>query len=197
VYIYADFVDELSLVVKVAFLKFQILPQKPKPQKQKSKKKSKKKTGKTKKKQQDKKPQKKVSPFEYFKQKGLSGIINIIKRVATFVVGAFRDLFKRITVTDFSLDFKIAGEDSSDSAIKYGQCCAVVFPALRLIFDVVKCENYNVNINPDFSDEPKTSVNVKVVAKIRLCSIITFVFSKAFSALRIYLKAKPKTKPRK
>ncbi len=191
VYIYAEFVEELSLTVKIAFLKFRILPQ---TEKKKRSKKKKKKTEKDNKKKSEKKPEKKSSPFEYFKEKGLSGIINIIKSVAKFATGVLKDLFKKITVTHFSLDFKIAGDDAADSAIKYGYCCSAIFPALRAILGVVKCNKYDVNINPDFSDTPKTTINVKVVAKIRICSVISFVLSKAFSALRIYLKAKPKSK---
>ena len=192
VYIYAEFVEELSLVIKVAFLEFKILPQ-TKTKKPKKSKKKKKKSGKDNK-EPEKKPEKKVSPFDYFKQKGLSGIINIIKTVAKFAVDSFKDLFRKITVTYLSLDFKIAGDDAADSAITYGRYCSAVFPALRVILGVVKCEDYDININPDFSDEPKTTVYVKTIAKIRICSIITFVLSKAFSALRIYLKAKPKSK---
>lgn len=191
VYIYGEFVEELSLSVKVAFLKFRILP---KTKKKKKPKKKKKKQGKDNKKKKENKPEKNVSSFEYLKEKGLSGIINIIKGVAKFAVDAFKDLFKKITVTHFSLDFKIAGDDAADSAIKYGYCCSAVFPALRAIFGVVKCEEYDVNINPDFSDTPKTTVNVKVIAKIRICSIISFALTKAFKAIRLYLKAKPKSK---
>ena len=92
------------------------------------------------------------------------------------------------------IDIKVAGDDAGDSAVKYGRVCAVLFPALKLITDVVRVDRYEVNVNPDFSDEPENLAKAKVTAKIRIISILKIVFSKAFTALKLYLKARPKKK---
>lgn len=192
IYICASFTDELALTIKIGFVKLRILPQRGAKKKKAVKKK--KKSDKSKKKATEKESKNQTSPLDYFKQKGLSGIINIIKLIAEFAADSLRDLFRRITVTDFYLDIKVAGDNAADSAVKYGCCCAALFPALRVIFGAVRCRQYSVNVNPDFSDAPKTEIKARLTAKIRILSVISFALTKAFKALGIYLKAKPKTK---
>ncbi|MCH5304430.1 MAG: DUF2953 domain-containing protein [Ruminococcus sp.] len=191
IYIYADYNEQLFLSLKIAFINIQLLPEKEKKKKKKTP--EKKQKPKTKKKEPEKKKKEKSFDLkQYVKQKGISGILNIVKRVAKLAVGTLRDLFSHITVTELMIDIKVAGKDAGDSAVKYGQVCTVLFPSLKLITDIVKVNDYNVNVNPDFSNEPKNSAKAKVTAKIRIISILKIVFSKAFAVLRLYLKAKPK-----
>ena len=191
IYIYADYNNELFLSLKVAFIKIKLLPQKPK-KKVQPKKKTKPKT--KKKKPEKKEKQKSFDLKKYVKQKGISGILNIVKSISKLVSGTLKDLFSKITVTELMIDIKVAGDDAGDSAVKYGRVCAVLFPALKLITDVVRVVRYEVNVNPDFSDEPENLAKAKVTAKIRIISILKIVFSKAFTALKLYLKARPKKK---
>lgn len=191
IYIYADYNNELFLSLKVAFIKIKLLPQKPK-KKVQPKKKTKPKT--KKKKPEKKEKQKSFDLKKYVKQKGISGILNIVKSISKLVSGTLKDLFSKITVTELMIDIKVAGDDAGDSAVKYGRVCAVLFPALKLITDVVRVVRYEVNVNPDFSDEPENLAKAKVTAKIRIISILKIVFSKAFTALKLYLKARPKNK---
>ena len=187
--------EDPNLVIKVAFLKFQIIP--PKPKKKKKKKKPDKKP-KPKKKQE--KPKKKEKSFDikaYVKQKGISGILNIVKRVAKIAVGILKGLFRHIYVSELTADLRIAGEDSADAAVKYGEVCAVFFPALRVITELVTVENYDVNVNPDFSADDVNRAYMKVTARIRIIFILTTVLSKAFAALMLYIKAKPKKQKKK
>ena len=186
IYIYADYNNELFLSLKVAFIKIKLLPQKP------EKKKTKPKTKKEKPEKKEK--QKSFDLKKYVKQKGVSGILNIVKSISKLVSGTLKDLFSKITVTELMIDIKVAGDDAGDSAVKYGRVCAVLFPALKLITDVVRVDRYEVNVNPDFSDEPENLAKAKVTAKIRIISILKIVFSKAFTALKLYLKARPKKK---
>lgn len=187
VYIDVRYKYELAMWIRVAFLKFQILPQQPKKTKKKNKK-PKKQT----KKPENSEEKRKNSAFDYAKQKGLRGIINIIKQVTSLAADVFKDLFRRITFTEFSFNLRIAGENAADSAIKHGQICAIIFPALKAFFSVVSCENYDINVNPDFSDTPKTEIDLKATAKIRIYSLLAFAVTKAFKAIKLYLKAKPK-----
>lgn len=195
VWVLARYDEELSLFVKIAFVKIQLVPPKPK----KKKKEKPKKPKKEKKKPEEKKPEKKKSSnvMDYVKQKGVSGIINIIKRVADLAVGTLKDLFGKITVTKLSLRLRIAGEDAADSAVKYGQVCSVLYPALKVIGEVVTIEDYDVDVEPDFSDKPKNSAKADVTAKIRIISILKIVIKRGFAALRLILKAKPKHKKSK
>lgn len=194
IYVFVIFEDELSLSVKVAFLKFKILPPEEKKKKAGKKPKKEKKKKRKKKKKSDKKPEKKKQNklSAYFKQKGVSGIVNIVKRVSKLAVGVLKDLFKKITVEKLKIEIKIAGETAEDTAVHYGEVCSVFFPALRLITEIVKVKLYDVNVTPDFSDDAKSYAKADIIAKIRILSIFKIAFFRAFEVLRLYLKARPK-----
>ncbi|MBQ7505478.1 MAG: DUF2953 domain-containing protein [Ruminococcus sp.] len=189
VWVLAGYNEELRLSVRIAFVKIQLVP--PKQGKEKKEKKPKKTQ---KKKTKEEKPEKKksFSIKEYVKQKGVSGILNIIKRTADFAVGTLNDIFKKITVTRFYLMLRVAGSDAADSAVKYGQVCSVLYPALKVIGEVVTIEDYDIDVEPDFSDEPKNVAQSEVTAKIRIISILKVAIKRGFQALRLFLKAKPK-----
>ncbi|MBQ5398291.1 MAG: DUF2953 domain-containing protein [Ruminococcus sp.] len=191
IWVYFVYDESPSLVVKAAFLKFQILPPKPK----KKKKKKQKQKEKPKEKKQKKPEKKEKSSFDlkaYVKQKGISGLVNIFKRVAKLASGILKGLFRHLHVTELKILLKIAGEDSADAGEKYGKVCAVFFPALRAIMQVVNIEDYDVSVDPDFTADAVNRAYAVVTARIRIIFILTTVLSKAFAALMLFLKAKPK-----
>lgn len=185
VYIYAEYKDELSVWIKVAFFKLQLIPQKPKKKKKKHKKK--------KVKEKKKEPEKQENVLKNFmKEKGLSGIINILKQIATLVTETLKDLFKRVTIVSLRLNIQIAGEDAADTAIKYGYCCSVIFPAVSAILSVVKYKERNIQVVPDFSDDPETKIDGKLVARIRICSLLLFAVTKIGKILKLLINYKIK-----
>ena len=189
VWVFASYNEELRLFIKIAFIKLQLVPPKPKKEKKKPKK------GKKKEPEKEKpEKEKSFSIKDYVKEKGISGILNIVKRVADLAVGALKDLLGKITVTKLSIRIRVAGEDAADSAVKYGRVCSALYPALRVIAEVVTIEDYNIDIEPDFSDKPKNSAKGEAVAKIRIISILKVVFKRGLQTLRLLLKAKPKHK---
>lgn len=192
--IYAVYDNELFLDLKIAFIKIKILPSKPK--KKKPKKKPKKKD-KPKKEPEKKKKKKENKVFSYVKQKGISGILNIVKRISKLATGVLNDLFSRITVDKLVVDIKVAGETAEETAVNYGRLCSVFFPALRLITDIVTVKYYDVNVNPDFSENAENSARADVAAKIRILSLLRIVFSRGFEAFRLFIKAKPKKRKKK
>ncbi|MGN1131128.1 MAG: DUF2953 domain-containing protein [Ruminococcus sp.] len=185
VYIYAEYKDELSVWIKIAFFKLQIIPQKPKKKKKKHKKK--------KVKEKKKEPEKQENVLKNFiKEKGLSGIINILKQIATLATETLKDLFKRVTLVSLRLNIQIAGEDAADTAIKYGYCCSVIFPAVSAILSVVKYKERNIQVVPDFSDDPQTKIDGKLVARIRICSLLWFAVTKIGKILKLLINYKTK-----
>lgn len=191
VFVYAEYNEELSLSVRIAFVKIKILP--PKPKKEKPEKKPKKKKKDKKKKNDEKEKKKKPNKLTaYVKQKGVSGILNIVKRISKLATGVLKDFFSRLTLTELTVNLKISGDTAEDTAVKYGEVCAVFFPALRLITEIVTVKKYDVNVNPDFNDDAKNVAYANVIAKIRILSVLTIVISRAFTILRLYIKAKPR-----
>ena len=104
-------------------------------------------------------------------EKGLSGFLKIVKNLLKVLKNLSSYLLKHIYVVKFYLDIKISEEDSAQTAIKYGQACAVLYPAINFIFNNLKVKRHNVKIYPDFNSE-KTSVYFSAVFKIRLIYIL-------------------------
>lgn len=190
IYVHADYDNELSLFIKIAFVKITILPPKPKKEKpEKKPKKKKKNKEKTDEKPKNKEPNK---VFSYVKQKGISGIVNIVQRISSLAIGVLKDFFSHLVIDELYVDLRIAGDTAEDAAVKYGRICSVFFPALRLIIEIVKVKHYDVNVNPDFNENAEDTAKAKVVARIRILALLKIVVTRAFAALRLFIKAKPK-----
>ena len=97
--------------------------------------------------------------------------MKIVKDLLVIVKNLSIYLLKRIYVVKFYLEVKISEEDSAQTAIKYGQACSVLYPAMNFLFQNIKVKNPNVKINPDFNSE-KTSVYFSMIFKIRLIYIL-------------------------
>lgn len=189
---YAEYDEELRVLVRIGFLKIQLAPQKPK--KEKPKKKAPKKQKKQKKKTAEPKEKKPSFIKQLHKEHGITGIINIVQRLAELVVGALKGVFSHLIVTELTVKIEVSGEDAADSAIKYGRVCAALFPALGAITKIVKVKHYNVNVTPVFSDKPGTTrAYAKAKAKLRLIHILRHLLTKGISALKLYTDVKNST----
>ncbi len=191
VYWYAEYDEKLKVFVRIAFLKIQLAPQKQKEEKPK-KKSPKKQKKKKKKKKKTEKPEKKEPSFinKLYKERGVSGIIDIIRQLAEIVAGALKGIFSHLIVTELTVKLDISGEDAADSAIKYGRVCAALFPALRVITDIVTVKHYNVSVTPVFSDKPETRAYARAKAKIRIIHILKHLITKGISALKLFVNLK-------
>lgn len=184
IYVNASFDNELTLTIRAAFLKFQILPAKPK-KKSKGEKKS------SKKEKTDEKPKKdSSSAMSFLREKGISGILEIIRRIADLAKSTLKELFSHFIIEKLDIDLTIAGDDAADTAVKYGKYCAALYPALKIILETVRCDEYNVRIEPDFSDDPRSAARAVLKGKIRIIFLLKLIITKAYSAVRLYLTAK-------
>ena len=74
-------------------------------------------------------------------EKGFSGFLKIVKDLLVIVKNLSIYLLKRIYVVKFYLEVKISEEDSAQTAIKYGQACSVLYPAMNFLFQNIKVKN--------------------------------------------------------
>ena len=126
--------DDVTLDVKWLFLKFQIFPEKEK--KKKIDKKEKEKKPKEEKKDETVKPPKEKKDNilkRFYKNKGLSGVMQLIRDTAKAVGGMFGRIFKAFVFDELYVSITVGDGDSAQTAIKYGRVCAEVFPAMGLI----------------------------------------------------------------
>lgn len=178
------YTDDLKVVLKLGFVPLTLLPQKSekKPEKKAKSDKDEKKD-KDKKKSEEKKPSK-------VKEKGISWLTDVIKRTAKLAEGALKDFFKHILIKKLMLSIKIVGKDAADTAVKYGGCCAAIYPSLGVIMRAVRSQSYGVDITPDFEENAKTEIFLELKARIFLFWIVTLVFKHGFKALRLLLELK-------
>ena len=156
--------DDVAVSVKWLFLKFNILP---KPEKEeKTEKKDKKKEEKPKEESEvipEPKKKKKDNMFvRFYRNRGVEGVVQLLKDTANAVGGMFRRIGRAFLFEELIISLMVGAGDSAETAIKYGKTCSVAFPAMGLIVDTMRVKKYNIEINPDF-------IYGKNVAKLHTC----------------------------
>lgn len=171
----ASYNEDFRCCLKIGFVKIQLYPQKPK------KKKKKKKPEKAEEipKHEEKKKE------SLIKEKGISWLFDLIKKIADLAVGALKDFFRHIIVKKLMLSINIAGNDAADTAVKYGYCCSAVYPAFGIIVGAVKCKSYGVDISPNFEEKAKSAVNMELEAKIKILWLLALVLKHGYKGLKL------------
>ncbi len=164
VHISAEYTDKLSLSIRVLFVKIPLLPSKNEKKKSKGKK---------------EKRQKKVAESEQKKglreilhEKGLSGFLDIIKELARLLSSVLSHLKSHIIINNFRIYLSYAGGDAAKTAIGYGKCCAVVYPAASFIISNVACRKSEIKVTPDFNDDAKTEISAALNCKVRIFHLL-------------------------
>lgn len=179
--IYVSYYKDIKVNLYIGFVKLQLLPEK---EKKKVKKSTDKKTDKPKKKKDE------PAKSNFFKEKGLAGLLEIIKKVSELAANALKDFFKHIIVKNLMLSVSVAGEDAADTAIKYGEYCAAVYPAISLIAGAVKCKNYGVDITPNFNENAETEFSFELDAKVLILWIVALVLKHGFKGIKLLIELK-------
>lgn len=157
--------NKLELLLYIGFVKLRLIPEKPKkPKKEKANKKK------------DEKPKEPEKKKNIIQEKGLSWLVNLIKKTAELAGGVLKDFFKHIIVKKLLLSITVAEADAAKTAVNYGYYCSAVYPAMGLIVSAVKCKKYGVDIKPDFDENAKSNYLIEIEAKIRVLWILTVLF---------------------
>ena len=174
---------DVALSVKWLFIKLNILPKKEKPDKKPKKKKEKKKKEEPEKKDEKiKEPKKKKQDnmfVRFYRNRGVSGVVPLIKDAAAAVGGMFGRIFRAFLFEELYIAMKVGGGDSAETAIKYGKTCAAVFPAMGLFTSKMRIKKYSVDISPDFihgNNEAKLHTKVSFSPIKLINAVIVLVF---------------------
>lgn len=173
----AAYNENFRCVLKIGFVKFSLYPPKPK------KKKKPKKADEEQKSEETKKE-------SLIKEKGISWLFDLIKKIADLAVGALKDFFRHIIVKKLLLSISIAGSDAADTAVKYGYCCSAVYPAFGIIVGAVNCKKYGVDISPDFEEKAKSAVNMELEARIKILWLLALVIKHGIKGLKLLIDLK-------
>ncbi len=89
---------------------------------------------------------------------------------------AIVSIAKNIKINTLKLVLYVGAEDAAETAIKYGQASAVVYPALSVINTLSKPKNILVNIIPNFPSE-KINVDFKINLKSSIFNLIVLAIT--------------------
>lgn len=178
--IYAHYHEEFECTLYVGFVRLPIYPSKPKKKKLKKKSKT----------SEKKKEEPKKKKPSLVKEKGIVFILDLIKKIADLAQTVLKDFFKHILIKKLQLSIKVAGSDAADTAIKYGQCCSAVYPAVSIIARSMKCPKYGVDILPDFNENAKSDVKFEFMARVFVFRLVFLVIKHGFRAIKLLLELK-------
>ncbi|MGN0518895.1 MAG: DUF2953 domain-containing protein [Acutalibacteraceae bacterium] len=171
---------ELSVKIKYFITYDATKSEDQKPKKKKSKKKS---TS-----DKPKKEPKKSSWQQIKEEKGLSGLINILKSLANTTLNASKKLLNRLIVKDLRISVVIASDNAADTAINYGRACAAIYPVSAALISRLNTKKYDVSVRPDF-DAKQTKIDCFAYLKIRLIFVTAFALRMLFGYIRTMAKA--------
>ena len=192
--------DDVELSVGWLFLKFKILPSEKKEKKPEKKKKPKEEKPKEES-EIIKEPKKKKQDnmfVRFYRNKGVEGVIQLLKDAAKAVGGMFKRIGRAFLFEELFVSLTVGKGDSAETAIKYGETCSAVFPAMGLIVSTMHVKKYSIEVNPDFiygSNNAKLHTRISVRPIKLINAVIIIAFELLFKVVIKLLKHSKAQKP--
>ena len=163
----AAFHTKFFLKIRLAGIKvFALDPDKPKKEPQKH---AKKKDAKP-----NQKPAEKPNFFQSLQEKfGFSGAISKLWELFKGIINKFVKLLRRISFKKIELTITVSGEDAAQTAIRYGELSAAVYPVFSLLDTASNVQIKTINLYADFNAEhAKLNVDFSLHVQARLLFLI-------------------------
>jgi hypothetical protein len=77
---------------------------------------------------------------------------------------------KKMRIDKLKIDFLAGGDDAALTAITYGEACAVIFPAVSALGELVKVKKQQITVNANFNGA--AYLDFECIASMRLSSIL-------------------------
>jgi len=167
--VFVGFENEFQVMVRYLFVKIQVYPQVEKARK--------------KKKQPEKNEKKEIAPSKskirgILEQKGLSGLMNLLRELASVVADAAKKWIAHMVIDRLYLEITVADEDAAQAAVLYGEVCAGVYTPMGILLNRLKCRQYHINIVPNFQKK-----KCEVQFRVRVHILLLFLLVPAVQAL--------------
>ena len=101
-------------------------------------------------KKKEQKPSKLKELSDLMKQDDVAGTLHFLGEVAALAGKTVGRLLRSITVNRLDLQMRIATDDPSVTAQRYGQICSVLYPSLALIERWVRIRHRQMRVEPNF-----------------------------------------------
>lgn len=87
------------------------------------------------------------------KSDGVNATVQYVKQLTSLVVNTARRVFSAITVDKLTIQLTVSSSDASQTAQDTGRVCAVLYPAVTALQNVVNIRKREVTVTPDFLAE--------------------------------------------
>ncbi len=129
-------------------------------------------------------PKEKKEPFFKGKIKSYDDVLECLHSIKTLLI-RFKRLIKRVVVKDTVVDLVVVGNDSADTAIKYGAVCSAVYPIVTLLSDCLTFKPEKINVSAGFTEKEMT-FSMKSLLSVRIIYLLIF----AVSAVKEFINLK-------
>lgn len=171
------------LEARLSYLFFSIPLAPPKPQKEKKKQP-------VPEEEKKPKPEKKKSAIQdIIAQRGLGGFLSLMHLLSSIAAGALRTVFWHLSIRRLSLELVVSAEDAAQTAIRYGEVCALIYPALGFLCANGSCKKREIAIRPGF-DEEESRVEFYLYARTKLLFLLGTAFTAGYRLLKAMIKEK-------
>ena len=134
-----------------------------------------------------KKKKKKDNIFlNFYNNKGVEGVIQLLKDAVSAIGGLFKRVYKSLCLDEIFVSLTVGAGDSAETAIKYGKACSAVFPAMGFIVDNMRVNKYSVEVIPDFinsNNEAKLHAKILIRPIKVINALIILVFELLFKVV--------------
>ena len=149
VYGHLRYDGDLTARVRVLGVPITLLPREEAPA-AKPKKPAGKKAGAKKKTKPEEKPSKWQEMVAMFREDGPAATLHYLTELAKLAGQATGRLMKATTVDNLRLELLVATGDPADTAVRYGQVCSALYPALAGIENWVRIRRRHLRVEPNF-----------------------------------------------
>lgn len=173
--VFVAFENEFQVTVRYLFLKFQLYPKIENTKKQQKKP--------SEKPEKDENIPSKSKIRGILEQKGLSGLINLLREAASAAAEAAGKWIRHLVIDQLYVEVTVADQDAAQAAVLYGEVCAGIYTPLGFLLNQVTCRQYHINVVPDFQKK-KCEARCRIDFHISLLHLL----APALKALIRFLK---------
>lgn len=121
---------------------------------------------------------------EYASSKNKGELIGEIFELLKQICVRFKALLKHVRFKKIDLDLTVASSEAAETAILYGKLCSVLYPVITLLDTAIDFDPKRIAVRCDFTADSIT-LRLQGVIKLRICFILAFAFSLAFSIIKL------------
>ena len=164
IFMHYDDEKQLNCLVKYLFLKKVLIPQSEKSKRKKAKRRIK----------RGRSPDEAISLSELYEDSdGLRGFIKSLAEIVKSLWSLLKAILNNATLKKLEFKMNVASDDAADTAVTYGYANAVVYPIVGAVLEnVMKFDDYTVDINADFSEDAEPSAEFDFNLNIKLLHLL-------------------------